>query len=455
MTEQLSIAYRPIAELKAHPGNPRTHSPKQIRQIARSIEQFGFTNPILLDQEDRVLAGHGRLAAARLLGMAQVPTIRLAEMSEAQKRAYALADNRLAEAAGWDRELLALELRYISRARAGLRPRAHRLRDGRDRPPARSCAPARQDTLDRLPEADGPPVTAPGDLWCLGRHRVLCADATSAAAFERVMAGRAAQLVFTDPPYNVPIDGHVCGLGRTRHPDFAMAVGRDVRAEFTAFLATVLGHAAGHSADGALHLRLHGLAAPVELLTAGRAVYRELKNLCVWVKDNGGMGSLYRSQHELVLVFKNGSAPHINNVELGRHGRNRSNVWRYPGRQFAGRRAAGGAAPAPDGKAGAAGGRRDPGRLQAARCGARSLCSAAAPPCSPPSAPAGRLRARARAALRRRRDPPLAGSTPASAAVHAESGLDLRSTSPSTRAAAPTRGGRAPARQPGGGRRAR
>jgi DNA modification methylase len=192
-------------------------------------------------------------------------------------------------------------------------------------------APGEEDTLDRLPEADGPPVTAPGDLWCLGRHRVLCADASSAAAFELVMAGKAAQLVFTDPPYNVPIDGHVCGLGRTRHPDFAMASGEMSEAEFTAFLATVLGHAAGHSADGALHFVFMDWRHLTELLTAGRAIYRELKNLCVWVKDNGGMGSLYRSQHELVLVFKNGSAPHVNNVELGRHGRNRSNVWRHPG----------------------------------------------------------------------------------------------------------------------------
>jgi DNA modification methylase len=146
-----------------------------------------------------------------------------------------------------------------------------------------------------------------------------------------VMAGKAAQLVLTDPPYNVPIDGHVCGLGRTRHPDFAMASGEMSEAEFTAFLTTVLGHAAGHSADGALHFVFMDWRHLIELLTAGRAIYRELKNLCVWVKDNGGMGSLYRSQHELVLVFKNGNATHVNNVELGRHGRNRSNVWRHPG----------------------------------------------------------------------------------------------------------------------------
>jgi DNA modification methylase len=283
-----------------------------------------------LDQEERVLAGHGRLAAARLLGMAQVPTIRLAEMSEAQKRAYALADNRLAEAAGWDRELLALELRYISELELDFDLELTGF-EMAEIDLLLDPAIGKEDILDRLPEADGPPVTAPGDLWCLGRHRVLCADATSATAFEQLMAGKAAQLVFTDPPYNVPIDGHVCGLGRTRHPNFTMASGEMSQAEFTAFLATVLGYAAKHSADGALHFIFMDWRHLNELLTAGRTVYGELKHLCVWVKDNGGMGSLYRSQHELVLVFKNGSAPHVNNVELGRHGRNRSNVWRHPG----------------------------------------------------------------------------------------------------------------------------
>ncbi len=330
MTEQLSIAYRPIAELEPHSGNPRTHSKRQILQIARSIEEFGFTNPVLLDRQDRVLAGHGRLAAARRLGMAQVPTIRLAEMSEAQKRAYTLADNRLAEAAGWDRELLALELRYISELELDFDLELTGF-EMAEIDLLLDPAAGEQDILDRLPEADGPPVSAPGDLWCLGRHRILCADATSADAFDRMMAGKAAQLVFTDPPYNVPVDGHVCGLGRTRHPDFAMASGEMSEAEFTAFLATVLGHAAGHSADGALHFVCMDWRHLSELLTAGRVVYRELKNLCVWVKDNAGMGSLYRSQHELVLVFKSGSAPHVNNVELGRHGRHRSNVWRHPG----------------------------------------------------------------------------------------------------------------------------
>jgi DNA modification methylase len=145
------------------------------------------------------------------------------------------------------------------------------------------------------------------------------------------MGRERAQMVFTDPPYNVPIDGHASGLGSAKHSDFAMASGEMSEAEFVNFLWTVLSLLARHSLNGALHYICMHWRHLYELLTAGRRVYDELKNLCAWVKSNGGMGSLYRSQHELIAVFKNGSAPHINNVELGRYGRNRTNVWVYAG----------------------------------------------------------------------------------------------------------------------------
>ena len=138
-------------------------------------------------------------------------------------------------------------------------------------------------------------------------------------------------MVFTDPPYNVPIDGHVSGLGSVKHREFAMASGEMSETEFTKFLTDVLGNLAKFSADGAIHYVCMDWAHLRELLNAGHAVYDELKNICVWAKTNGGMGSLYRSQHEMVAVFKSGTAPHINNVELGRHGRYRTNVWTYAG----------------------------------------------------------------------------------------------------------------------------
>jgi DNA modification methylase len=189
------------------------------------------------------------------------------------------------------------------------------------------------DDVDRLPDIDetAPPITRLGDLWLLGRHRLLCADATKAESYARLLAEEQAQMVFTDPPYNVPIDGHVCGLGSVKHAEFAMASGEMSETEFTGFLETVLGQLAAHSVNGAIHFVCMDWRHLYELLTAGRAVYSEIKNLCVWNKTNGGMGSLYRSKHELVAVFKAGKGPHINNVELGVHGRYRTNVWDYAG----------------------------------------------------------------------------------------------------------------------------
>jgi hypothetical protein len=326
----LEIVHRPPADLRPNPRNPRTHSKKQIRQIADSILTFGFTNPVLLDDADRIIAGHGRVAAAKLLGIATVPTIRLGQLSEVERRAYAIADNRLAELAGWDKQLLALELRYIGELEIAFELTLTGFETAEIDLLLETDAAAEAPS-ERLPEVRGPAVTRPGDLWLLGPHRLLCGDATDAVAYGRLMAGKRAQLVFADPPYNVPVDGHICGLGRTRHPEFPMAAGEMSPAEFATFLRTVAGNLVDHSLDGALHYICMDWRHLPELLEAGRHAYAELKNLCVWDKGTGGMGSLYRSQHELVLVFKNGTASHLNNVELGRHGRNRTNVWRYPG----------------------------------------------------------------------------------------------------------------------------
>ncbi len=331
LIRDLEIHYRDISSLKPRSRNPRTHSPKQIRQIAESIEQFGFTSPILLDDQDGVVAGHGRIEAAKLLRLERVPTICLEQMTEAEIRAYVIADNRLAENAGWDETLLAIEFKYLSDLELDFdltitgfeTAEIDLLIQGVDTDP---------DPADEVPDVDptSPPVTQPGDLWLLGLHRVFCGDATQPASFQRLMAGDSAQMIFTDPPYNVPIEGHVSGLGRVKHEDFAMACGEMSAQEFSAFLKGIFEHLIAHSVDGAIHFVCMDWRHLAEILSAGGA-YREFKNLCVWSKDNGGMGSLYRSQHELILVFKSGTAPHINNVELGRHGRYRTNVWSYPG----------------------------------------------------------------------------------------------------------------------------
>ena len=333
----LTITYRKPADLKSRPTSPRTHSKKQIEQIAASICEFGFTNPVLVDEDNRIIAGHGRVKAAKRIGMTEVPTVRLTDMTEAQLRAYVIADNRLAENAGWDRELLALELQSLSELNLEIDvtltgfdlPEIDILLDELSAQGIDENEPGSADMVPDL--ADSPAVTRPDDVWLIGRHRLICGDALRAETYQRLMGQERAQMVFTDPPYNVPISRHVCGLGRTQHREFAMASGEMDRGAFIAFLEAVCANLADHSCDGAIHFICMDWRHMSEMLAASETVYDELKNLCVWAKTNGGMGSLYRSQHELVFVLKSGTAPHINNVRLGQYGRYRTNVWSYPG----------------------------------------------------------------------------------------------------------------------------
>jgi DNA modification methylase len=187
------------------------------------------------------------------------------------------------------------------------------------------------DRADEFSNATGPAVSRPGDLWLLGKHRVYCGSALDPAAYELLMAEEKASAVFTDPPYNVKIDGNVCGSGAVRHREFAMASGEMTREEFARFLAGAFDLARTCASPGAIIYACMDWRHMAEMLAAGDAAKFELLNLCVWVKTNGGMGSLYRSRHELVFVFRNGGEAHCNNVQLGRFGRNRTNVWNYPG----------------------------------------------------------------------------------------------------------------------------
>jgi 16S rRNA G966 N2-methylase RsmD len=254
-------------------------------------------------------------------------------LTPARLRAYAIADNRLAEKAGWDQELLALELAYI----AELDIEFDLSLTGFEIPEidlilTHGEAPEEDPDDDpALIEDNQPPVSRPGELWQLGQHRILCGDATDPASYRRLLGEEKAHVVFTDPPYNVPIQGNVSGLGVVKHCEFVMASGEMSSAEFTEFLTITLGNLTRHSVDGAIHFVCMDWRHISEIMAAGQEVYTELKNLCIWNKANGGMGALYRSKHELVFVFKHGTAQHINNVQLGRHGRNRTNVWDYPG----------------------------------------------------------------------------------------------------------------------------
>lgn len=321
-----------VKALRPSPRNARTHSKAQIAQIAQSINQFGFTNPVLVDEMANVLAGHGRLQAALDLGLGEIPTLCIGGLSAAQKRALMLADNKIADNAGWDRDLLAVELGELSGLleAEGLEIALTGFDIGEIDTLIRDLGNEDESQDDELP-ALGPPVADTGDLWLLGRHRLICADARDDAALVQLMDGAQAQMVFIDPPYNVPVQGHVQGRGAIKHREFAFASGEMSREAFTAFLTDCLGACARHSSDGSIHYVCMDWRHAGELMAAGDAVYTELKNLCVWVKSNAGQGSFYRSQHELIFVFKKGDAPHINSFGLGQGGRSRSNVWNYAG----------------------------------------------------------------------------------------------------------------------------
>ena len=332
-TDPRSLEARPPSELRPYARNARTHSRKQIRQIADSIERFGFTNPVLISDDDEIIAGHGRVEAAKLLGLKTVPTLRLSHLSPEERRAYVLADNKLALNAGWDQEVLAIELQALIDLDFDVGVTGFSLAEidftldaARERDPDAPSGPE-----DELPALPSRPVTRFGDVWTLGRHRLVCGDARDPADYARLLQGETVDLVFTDPPYNVPIDGHVCGSGRIRHREFAMGVGEMSEAAFTAFLGDTLKPMADVCRDGAIAFVCMDWRHMRELLEAGAEVFTELKNLCVWNKTNGGMGSFYRSKHELVFVYKVGKAPHTNSFGLGDTGRYRTNVWDYAG----------------------------------------------------------------------------------------------------------------------------
>jgi len=290
-------------------------------------------NPVLVSDDGEIIAGHGRVEAAKLLGRRTVPTLALSHLSAAELRAYVIADNKLALNAGWDKEILAIELQALvdldfeveltgfSLAEIDLV-----LDEAGEASPDGPAGPE-----DAVPVVTGEPVTRAGDIWQLGRHRLLCGDTRDTGAMDRLMGDETADLVFTDPPYNVAIDGNVCGLGSVKHREFAFASGEMSQSQFTVFLTDTLGNMARVMRDGAIAYVCMDWRHMGELLAAGETSFTELKNLVVWNKTNGGMGAFYRSKHELIFVFKQGTATHTNTFGLGDTGRYRTNVWDHAG----------------------------------------------------------------------------------------------------------------------------
>ncbi|MBR1251621.1 site-specific DNA-methyltransferase [Bradyrhizobium sp. AUGA SZCCT0169] len=327
---EIQVQYRAVTELILDQNNPRQHSPKQVNQIADSIREFGFLIPIVVDATGNVVTGHGRVLAAKYLGMTEVPLIEVRHLSAAQLKALRIADNKLALNAHWDERLLAenflalkdIDLDFDLSITGFCLPEIDLVIQDFN-----SIAMSEADGLQDA--TTGVAICRVGDLWRIGKHLVFCGDATSEVSFERVMRGERANVIFVDPPYNIKIDGPVSGKGKTRHREFAQASGELSSSEFTDFLQRACTLLERHSVDGAIHYICMGWYGAAELLAAGKRIYSDLKNICVWAKNTAGLGSLYRSQHEFIFVFKAGTAPHVNNVALGKHGRHRSNVWNY------------------------------------------------------------------------------------------------------------------------------
>jgi DNA modification methylase len=326
------ISYLAIGELVPASDNPRKHSRQQVHAIARSIKAFGFNAPILIDRNRRIVAGHGRYEAAKLLGLTQVPAVFLDHLTETQAKAYRLGDNKLSDRSSFDDAMVAAQLKELSELAVDfdieaigfelpeLDVRIQSLDD-----------PDATDRADEFNVATGPAVSLPGDLWLLGPHRLYCGNSLEPTSYAALMESEKAAAAITDMPYNVPIDGHVSGNGKTKHREFVMGAGELTDSQFTELLTTGLRSLGAQTTPGALIYTFMDWRHAWNMLSAGRAVDLSLLNLCVWSKTNAGMGSFYRSQHELVFVFRNGREAHLNNVQLGRFGRSRTNVWTYPG----------------------------------------------------------------------------------------------------------------------------
>lgn len=328
--EKLKITYTLVSELKENQQNPRTHSGKQIKTLEKSIETFGFNVPLVVDKNNVIISGNAVFRAAKNLGLKEVPTVKIEHLTGAKRKAFILAVNKIAEESGWDDAILRFDFQILIEEEFDLSATGFEIGE--------------IDVLMLDPEGEGdqeededpfadeseiPERVKVGDVWQLGRHKLICGDSLKDAVLKTLTSGKKANMVFCDPPYNVKVNGNVCTEGK--HDEFAMASGEMTEAEFTGFLNSAMTNLVNYTTDGSIHFICMDWKHVKEMVFAADGLYSELKNICVWDKGSGGMGSLYRSQHEFIFVFKNGTASHTNNVELGKHGRCRTNVWQYPG----------------------------------------------------------------------------------------------------------------------------
>ena len=337
MTNLMKIIEADINGIKKYNSNARIHLEKQIQQIATSIKKFGFNNPILIDEKSEIIAGHGRYEAAILLNLKTVPVIQIEHLNELEKKAYRIADNKLTENGQWDTDLLKIEFSEIEKLSLEINNDFCLDITGFDCPEIDFLLDAeKKDTknnqkLNAVPYVpENEIISKPGDIWVLGKHKIICGNSLEQKTFETLLGDQKADLIFTDPPYNVKVSS-IGSSGKIKHKEFAMASGEMSEKEFTGFLKTVFENMAAFSKEGSVHYICMDWKHVHELTSAALNVYHKILNLAVWCKTNGGMGSFYRSQHELIFIYQIASGPHTNNVELGKHGRYRTNVWQYAG----------------------------------------------------------------------------------------------------------------------------
>ncbi|PCJ96238.1 MAG: DNA methylase N-4 [Zetaproteobacteria bacterium] len=324
---QLQMEYLNPRELKDPVRQLRKPTDQQIPKTKRIIDEGGIL-PIIIDTNNYIIAGWHMAEAARQMKIESVPVIRFDHLTKDQVRTLRIAYDRVAEEAEWDKEVLAAEFLELQILVPDLTITGFELDEINL-------------VLDILPDTDpndiapavaeGSAITQLGDLYIMGDHKLLCADSLEEDSYKSLLGDEVVQMCFVDMPYNVKIDGHVGNSGDTKHREFAMASGEMSEDEFARFLETAHENIAAHLQGGGITFSCMDWRHMGEMLGAGAHAKMHLINMCVWAKDNGGMGSLYRSQHELVFVFKKGKAKHINNVSLGSNGRYRTNIWQYPG----------------------------------------------------------------------------------------------------------------------------
>ncbi len=334
MTE-LKIETVNVEQLKPYKNNAKIHNPGQISQIAESIQQFGFVNPILIDENDEIIAGHGRFEAAKVLNLPQVPVIRIGHLTNVQKRKLRIADNRISEnGGGWDADLLNIEIGELCELEDIADITITGFNDIEiDQILTEPRTKSEVKKLDAVPYvADDEIITVPGDIWEFdGGHRIICGDSTDRDTFAKLLGNKRVNLVLQDPPFNIKIKGFVSGNGSVKHPDFAMAAGEMSDSEYTEFLGKNFALCSEFANDNAMIFNFIDWRNVMPMLTACKQNFARYINLCVWVKNKAGMGTPYRSQHELCTVFLNKDGKVPDHIQLGKYGRNRSNVWHYYG----------------------------------------------------------------------------------------------------------------------------